>query len=52
MKIAVKMDADGQMDPGHLPALLDAVTVQGYDYAKGNCFLLTAELSSMPRHRL
>lgn len=52
VKIAVKMDGDGQMDPAYLPALLDAVTVQGYDYAKGNRFLHSAELSTMPRHRL
>lgn len=52
VKIAVKMDADGQMDPAYLPALLDAVTVQGYDYAKGNRFLHSAELSAMPRYRL
>jgi glycosyltransferase involved in cell wall biosynthesis len=52
VKIAVKMDGDGQMDPAHLPALLDAVTVQGYDYSKGNRFLHTTELSAMPRHRL
>ena len=52
VKIAVKMDGDGQMDPGYLPALLDTVTIQGYDYAKGNRFLHTAALSTMPRHRL
>ena len=52
VKIAVKMDGDGQMDPGYLPVLLDAVTIQGYDYAKGNRFLHTAALSTMPRHRL
>ena len=52
VKIAVKMDADGQMDPAYLPTLLDAVTIQGYDYAKGNRFLHTTELSSMPRYRL
>ncbi|MFZ5862555.1 MAG: glycosyltransferase family 2 protein [Nitrospirota bacterium] len=52
VKVVVKMDGDGQMDPGHLPALLDAVTIQGYDYAKGNRFLHSAELSAMPRHRL
>ncbi|HET8760121.1 MAG TPA: glycosyltransferase family 2 protein [Nitrospiria bacterium] len=52
VKVAVKMDGDGQMDPAHLPALLDAVTVQGYDYSKGNRFLHTTELSAMPRHRL
>jgi glycosyltransferase involved in cell wall biosynthesis len=52
VKIAVKMDGDGQMDPAHLPVLLDAVTTQGYDYAKGNRFLHSSELSAMPRHRL
>jgi glycosyltransferase involved in cell wall biosynthesis len=52
VKVAVKMDGDGQMDPAQLPALLDAVTIQGYDYSKGNRFLHTSELSSMPRHRL
>ena len=52
VKIAVKMDGDGQMDPAHLPVLLDAVTIQGYDYAKGNRFLHSSELSAMPRHRL
>ncbi len=52
VKIAVKMDGDGQMDPAYLPVLLDAVTIQGYDYAKGNRFLHSAELFTMPRHRL
>ncbi len=52
VKITVKIDGDGQMDPGYLPVLLDAVTIQGYDYAKGNRFLHSAELSTMPRHRL
>lgn len=52
VKIAVKMDGDGQMDPAYLPVLLDAVTIQGYDYAKGNRFLHSSELSAMPRHRL
>jgi glycosyltransferase involved in cell wall biosynthesis len=51
VKVAVKMDGDGQMDQRYLPALLDAVTIQGYDYAKGNRFLHSAELSAMPRHR-
>ncbi|MFZ5874871.1 MAG: glycosyltransferase family 2 protein [Nitrospirota bacterium] len=52
VKVVVKMDGDGQMDPAQLPALLDAVTIQGYDYSKGNRFLHTSELSAMPRHRL
>lgn len=51
-QIIVKMDGDGQMDPEFLPALLDAIIEQGYDYAKGNRFLASESLTSMPRHRL
>jgi glycosyltransferase involved in cell wall biosynthesis len=50
--VIVKMDGDGQMSPAHLHLLLDAVTEQGYDYAKGNRFLAGASLRRMPRHRL
>ena len=50
--IIIKMDGDGQMDPAYLPALLDALIEQGYDYAKGNRFLASESLGSMPRHRL
>lgn len=50
--IIAKMDGDGQMDPAYLPALLDAIIEQGYDYAKGNRFLASESLSAMPKHRL
>ena len=50
--IVVKMDGDGQMDPAHLPNLLDPIVEHGYSYAKGNRFLNNRELASMPTLRL
>ena len=50
--IVVKMDGDGQMDPGHLPSLLDPVAAEGYAYAKGNRFLCEDRLPDMPKLRL
>lgn len=50
--ILVKVDGDGQMDLADLPPLLDALTTQGYDYAKGNRLLDRKALASMPRVRL
>lgn len=50
--IIVKMDGDGQMPSEYLPALLDPLIEQGYDYSKGNRFLAGESLPSMPRHRL
>jgi glycosyltransferase involved in cell wall biosynthesis len=50
--IAVKMDGDGQMPSEHLHSLLDALIEQGYDYAKGNRFLVSEALTFMPKHRL
>lgn len=50
--LVVKMDGDGQMDPQQLPRLLDAIVVDGYDYAKGNRFLDSDELAQMPKLRL
>ena len=50
--IIVKMDGDGQMAPESLPSLLDALTDQGYDYAKGNRFLAGDSLAQMPKHRI
>lgn len=51
-EIVVKMDGDGQMPAEYLPALLDALTDHGYDYAKGNRFLAGEALAVMPRHRI
>lgn len=50
--VVAKMDGDGQMDPAYLPALLDAILVEGYAYAKGNRFLDGEQLGHMPRLRL
>ena len=50
--ILVKMDGDGQMDPAHLAALLTPLAEGRCDYAKGNRFLNTEELASMPKLRL
>jgi glycosyltransferase involved in cell wall biosynthesis len=48
----VKMDGDGQMDPKHLPELLDPLVGEEYAYAKGNRFLDGAALQRMPKARL
>jgi glycosyltransferase involved in cell wall biosynthesis len=50
--IIVKMDGDGQMDPAHLPRLLDPIVDGRCEYAKGNRFLMSRELDIMPRTRL
>lgn len=50
--IIVKMDGDGQMSPEYLPDLLNAITDENYDYAKGNRFLTGDALTLMPRHRV
>ncbi len=46
--ILVKMDSDGQMDPAHLPALLQPLLHYQADYSKGNRFLHGDALLSMP----
>lgn len=50
--IVVKMDGDGQMPPEFLAHLLDAIIDSGYDYAKGNRFLVPEFLRAMPRLRV
>lgn len=44
-EIVVKLDADGQMDPAHLPRLVAPILAGTADYAKGNRF---APPSAMP----
>ena len=51
-ELIAKMDGDGQMPPEYLSRLLDALTDEHYDYAKGNRFLLVDSLKTMPRVRL
>lgn len=50
--ILVKTDGDGQMDLGRLPELLTPIVEEKADYAKGNRFLDTPALASMPKLRL
>lgn len=50
--VTVAMDADGQMDPDYLPALLDPVVEGEADYAKGNRLAIPEHRAEMPRFRL
>ncbi|WP_276257074.1 glycosyltransferase family 2 protein [Halomontanus rarus] len=50
--VAVAMDADGQMDPAQLPALLDPVVEGVADYAKGNRLATPDDWREMPPFRL
>jgi dolichol-phosphate mannosyltransferase len=47
-KIIVKMDSDDQMDPASLMPLIGPILLGKADYTKGNRFLHTNELKSMP----
>ncbi|MCU4974131.1 glycosyltransferase family 2 protein [Halobacteria archaeon AArc-m2/3/4] len=50
--VAVAMDADGQMDPAQLPALLDPIVEGVADYAKGNRLATRDDWREMPPFRL
>lgn len=50
--LIVKVDGDGQMDPGRMHELLDPLVREGYDYAKANRFLHSEALRQMPLPRL
>lgn len=50
--IDVIMAGDAQMDPDHLPSLLDRVTDDGYGFAKANRFYAPESFAGMPRHRV
>jgi len=50
--VVVKMDGDGQMDPGLLPSLLNPIVLEGCAYTKGNRFLWEERLRDMPKIRL
>jgi|FaiFalDrversion2_1042247.scaffolds.fasta_scaffold00598_3 glycosyltransferase involved in cell wall biosynthesis len=50
--LIAKIDGDGQMPIEYLPDLLNALIEEGYDYAKGNRFLVGESLAAMPKHRL
>jgi len=50
--VLVKLDADGQMDPALIPALVAPILVGEADYAKGNRFFDLEGLGAMPAVRL
>ena len=50
--IAVKIDSDGQMDPGMIPYLISSIVDGTADYAKGCRFYSLKDMRSMPRVRL
>jgi glycosyltransferase involved in cell wall biosynthesis len=50
--IIVKVDGDGQMDPGLIPYLIAPIVDGQADYAKGNRFFNIQDVKSMPAARL
>lgn len=52
LDVVAVMGGDGQMDPGHLPAVLEPVVSGSAEYAKGNRLLAEAGDGNMPRFRL
>jgi glycosyltransferase involved in cell wall biosynthesis len=50
--IIVKVDGDGQMDPGLIPYLVAPLVHGQADYAKGNRFFNIQDVKSMPTARL
>ena len=52
MRIIVKLDGDGQMDPALIPRFVAPIAAQQADYTKGNRFYDLAGVRSMPRGRL
>lgn len=52
VKIVVKIDGDGQMDPSLIPAFVEPIMSGEADYTKGNRFYELESLASMPRIRI
>lgn len=50
--VNVIMAGDAQMDPAHLPTLLDRVTDDGYGFAKANRFFAPESFDGMPKYRV
>nr|NIR58837.1 glycosyltransferase family 2 protein [Gammaproteobacteria bacterium] len=50
--VLVKIDGDGQMDPGLVPRLIAPILDASADYTKGNRFYRPDDLQAMPRVRL
>jgi glycosyltransferase involved in cell wall biosynthesis len=50
--VVIKMDGDGQMDAVHLKKLIEPLVAEGYSYTKGNRFLHSQAMETMPKLRL
>jgi glycosyltransferase involved in cell wall biosynthesis len=50
--VIVKIDADGQMDPSQVPALIEPILRGQADYVKGDRFFFLTNAASMPSTRL
>lgn len=50
--ICVKLDGDGQMDPGYIEVLIAPITNKDADYTKGNRFYAIEHLKAMPTVRI
>lgn len=50
--ILIKVDGDGQMNPEHIPALIEPIIAGEADYCKGNRFFAPDYLAAMPKGRL
>lgn len=50
--IVVKLDGDGQMDPGLIPYFIAPILQDRADYVKGNRFHNVEDVRSMPKARL
>lgn len=50
--VSVVMAGDAQMDPVHLPALLDPIADDGVQFTKANRFFSRISYASMPTHRV
>jgi glycosyltransferase involved in cell wall biosynthesis len=51
-EVAVKLDGDGQMDPGYIPDLVQPLLAREADYTKGNRFYQREHLTKMPTVRM
>jgi dolichol-phosphate mannosyltransferase len=49
--VVIKMDADGQMDPGELPTIVQPIELGMAEYVKGNRFRRAGRPPSMPGSR-
>jgi glycosyltransferase involved in cell wall biosynthesis len=50
--VVVKIDSDGQMDPGFLPNIVRPILEGIADYSKGNRFFSIEDVQSMPKIRV